>query len=111
MEARILALQEKKRELAAQALEGGKAAAGKLSMKDVLALFRRDAEHDDRNGTTEHDGLVTKTHMLPASDGGSGSRMRNEGSDKGRQWVRATPPTMANERRDRRDEGVYGRRW
>ncbi|KAL8742583.1 MAG: hypothetical protein Q9190_004953 [Brigantiaea leucoxantha] len=111
VEARILALQEKKRELAAQALEGGKAAAGKLSMKDVLALFRRDAEHDDRNGTTEHDGLVTKTHMLPASDGGSGSRMRNEGSDKGRQWVRATPPTMAKERRDRRDEGVYGRRW
>ncbi|OQN98356.1 hypothetical protein B0A48_15623 [Cryoendolithus antarcticus] len=43
VEERILALQEKKRELAAAALEGGKTV-GKLSMQDIMSLFRRDAE-------------------------------------------------------------------
>ncbi|KAJ9620251.1 hypothetical protein H2203_008016 [Taxawa tesnikishii (nom. ined.)] len=43
VEEKILALQEKKRELAKAAIEGGKAAA-KLSMKDILSLFGRDAE-------------------------------------------------------------------
>ena len=45
VEERILALQEKKRELATQAIEGGKGAAGKLGMKEMLQLFRREAEH------------------------------------------------------------------
>jgi len=45
VEERILDLQEAKRKLANAAIEGGKAI-GKLSMKDILALFRRDAEHD-----------------------------------------------------------------
>ncbi|TKA70245.1 hypothetical protein B0A49_05315 [Cryomyces minteri] len=44
VEERILALQEKKRQLANAAIEGGKAV-GKLSMKDIMQLFRRDAEH------------------------------------------------------------------
>jgi hypothetical protein len=45
VEERILDLQEAKRKLANAAIEGGKAI-GKLSMKDIMALFRRDAEHD-----------------------------------------------------------------
>lgn len=45
VEERILELQQKKRELANAALEGGKAV-GKLSMQDILRLFKRDAEHD-----------------------------------------------------------------
>lgn len=43
VEERILALQEKKRELAKAAIEGGRAA-GKLSMNDILGLFRSDAQ-------------------------------------------------------------------
>jgi SNF2 family DNA or RNA helicase len=43
VEERILRLQDAKRALANAALEGGKAVA-KLSMKDILALFRHDAE-------------------------------------------------------------------
>ncbi|QDS72364.1 hypothetical protein FKW77_008217 [Venturia effusa] len=45
VEERILDLQEAKRKLANAAIEGGKAI-GKLTMKDIMALFRRDAEHD-----------------------------------------------------------------
>jgi hypothetical protein len=44
VEERILELQEKKRQLATAAIEGGKAV-GKLNMQDILQLFRRDAEH------------------------------------------------------------------
>ncbi len=46
VEERILDLQEAKRKLAKAALEGGKAKMN-LDMKDVLALFRRDAEHEE----------------------------------------------------------------
>lgn len=50
VEERILELQEKKRELAKAAIEGGKAVA-KLTMKDLMSLFGRNAEdsggHDD----------------------------------------------------------------
>lgn len=51
VEERILALQAKKRELASQAVEGsaasGKGGVNKLSMKDILNLFKRD---DDVGG-------------------------------------------------------------
>ncbi|KAB8345962.1 hypothetical protein FH972_023014 [Carpinus fangiana] len=45
VEERILALQDKKRELARTAIEGGKGVA-KLSMQDILNLFRREADFD-----------------------------------------------------------------
>ena len=50
VEERILNLQERKRELANATIEG-KSAATKLTMKDMLALFRHDAEakFDDRS--------------------------------------------------------------
>ncbi|KAF2434342.1 hypothetical protein EJ08DRAFT_627869 [Tothia fuscella] len=48
VEERILDLQESKRKLAQAAIEGGKGEKGgaKLSMKDILNLFKRDAEFD-----------------------------------------------------------------
>ena len=98
VEARILELQEKKRALAAQAIEGGKAV--KLSMKDILNLFRRDAEHDDRHEKPEHRALGPKKGSILAGRVGEGSSRK------------ITPPGM--ERAGgaaRRDEGVYGRRW
>ncbi|KAL1306263.1 hypothetical protein AAFC00_004352 [Neodothiora populina] len=50
VEERILELQEKKRELAKAAIEGG-TAVGKLSMRDIMSLFGRNAEipHVDDN--------------------------------------------------------------
>lgn len=45
VEERILELQEKKRELARQAIEGGKdGGVGKLGMREIMQLFRREAE-------------------------------------------------------------------
>jgi len=46
VEERILDLQESKRKLAKAAIEGGKAKMN-LSMKDIMALFRRDAEREE----------------------------------------------------------------
>jgi hypothetical protein len=64
VEERILELQEAKRKLAAAALEGGKAM-GKLSMKDMLALFKRDAEFDHRNvDDGDDDGIFARTRVL-----------------------------------------------
>lgn len=48
VEERILELQEAKRKLAIAAIEGGKAI-GKLSMKDIMALFRREAEYEQHH--------------------------------------------------------------
>ncbi|KAI9813004.1 MAG: hypothetical protein M1826_002561 [Phylliscum demangeonii] len=58
VEERILELQEKKRELANATIEGK--AAAKLSLKDMLRLFRRDAEYApraDEAATTTTTGL------------------------------------------------------
>jgi len=50
VEERILQLQEKKRELAKAAIDGGGMKGGaKLTMSDIMSLFRRDAETDGRH--------------------------------------------------------------
>lgn len=56
VEERILALQERKRALADQAIEGGgRKGAGKLGMAEIMQLFRRDAEEgpgaEERRGS------------------------------------------------------------
>lgn len=97
VEERILALQEKKRALAEAAIEGK--AASKLSMQDILNLFRREAE-------TEHnavEGLGEKTRVLGV-DGGAAGEIRAGA-------LRASPSVMEKGRGPRRDEGIYGRRW
>ncbi|KAJ4295391.1 hypothetical protein N0V90_007403 [Kalmusia sp. IMI 367209] len=64
VEERILALQEAKRKLAQAAIEGGKAV-GKLSMQDILALFKRDAEYDHQNVDDGSDhNIFTRTRVL-----------------------------------------------
>jgi SNF2 family DNA or RNA helicase len=60
VEERILRLQDAKRALANAALEGGKAVA-KLSMQDIMALFRHDAEQQwapDRNPIDQRAGIL-----------------------------------------------------
>lgn len=103
VEERILALQEKKRALAEAAIEGK--AVGKLSMKDILNLFRREAE-------TEHDdvsGLGEKPRVLGAAGGVAGERDWDNTARVGA--ARASPSVMERGRVAGRDEGVWGRRW
>lgn len=47
VEQRILALQEKKRELAAAALSGDKMKNMRLGLADLMALFKPGGGHDD----------------------------------------------------------------
>ncbi|KAF2449415.1 hypothetical protein P171DRAFT_427608 [Karstenula rhodostoma CBS 690.94] len=63
VEERILLLQEAKRKLAQAAIEGGKAV-GKLSMQDILALFKRDAEYDHHNVDDGNDDIFARTRVL-----------------------------------------------
>lgn len=97
VEERILDLQEKKRALASAAIEGK--AVAKLSMQDILKLFRRDAEHDARH-ETDHD-LGARTRVLP-------SAAPNVGMTESR---RSTPPVMEKGKAPVRDDPLYGRRW
>ena len=99
VEERILELQERKRELAKAALEGGKAV-GKLSMQDMISLFRHDAvdqgHHEDDRKMWEKFGHDRR--LLDGTDAGfeqSGDLMR-----------RVKPGKKLYKEHD-----VYGRRW
>ena len=105
VEARILDLQEKKRALANAAIGGDAKAVGKLSMKDILNLFRRDAEHD---GSHEVDAKLGEKTRILAPAGGSGSGPVNE---RGGQSMRVTPPVMEQKGNARKEDPTYGRRW
>ncbi|KAL8832548.1 MAG: hypothetical protein Q9170_004839 [Blastenia crenularia] len=116
VEARILELQDKKRELAKQAIESGgkKGAATKLSMKDILNLFRKDAERDDLH----HGGGVggMSVEGLLGIGNGVGDRFLSERvagdiDAVGRVGRRVAPPVMERGGKEKRDAGVYGRKW
>ena len=100
VEARILELQEKKRALANAAIEGK--AVGKLSMKDILNLFKHDAEHDRRHDADPT--LGAKTKVLSPGDHVVSNEHRGPGS------MRVTPPVMEKPRTAHEDS-VFGRRW
>lgn len=102
VEARILELQEKKRALANAAIEGK--AVGKLSMKDILNLFKRDAEHDGRHDVDPT--LGVKTKVLTGGSVGSGSGY--DASHEREQSRRVTPPVVG---KPREEDSVFGRRW
>lgn len=107
VEARILELQEKKRALANAAIGGDGKAVGKLSMKDILNLFKRDAEHDAQHKIDASASLGAKTRVLAAAPGnGSGSV-----NEKGGQSMRVTPPVMEQRGNGRKEDSVFGRRW
>ncbi len=104
VEARILELQEKKRALANAAIGGDGKAAGKLSMKDILNLFKRDVEHDERHEVDAS--LGAKTRILAAGGSGSGPAI-----EKGGQSMRVTPPVMEQRQNARKEDSVFGRKW
>ena len=105
VEERILALQDKKRALAEAAIEGK--AVGKLSMKDILNLFRRDAETDDHADVA----FGEKARVLgPVKDDEWNSRDKVGGVHAGSS-LRISPPVMEKSRAPPREAGVWGRRW
>ena len=79
VEERILELQEAKRKLAQAAIEGGKAI-GKLSMKDILNLFKRDAEYDQQHvdDGSERD-IFARTRVLESPAKGDFTGMVDKG--------------------------------
>lgn len=108
VEERILDLQEKKRALAEAAIEGK--AAANLSMKDILNLFKRDAEH--AQDSEDLGGLGSKMRVLgigaqAVADVGvvAGAMARTK---------RATPPVMEKSKGKgnvRKEDSAYARRW
>jgi len=109
VEERILQLQDKKRELAKAAIGdgdmAGKAKAAKMSMKDIMFLFKRDAEgkyHD--NGPD----LNAKTRILKDR-----RAARFEPAPAPERYARYASPTEQAERdarRAREQASVYSRR-
>lgn len=90
VEERILELQEKKRELANQTIEGQGKGGMKLTLQDMLKLFRRDAEGEhgiDGIGMKDERGVLQRGNNVKAAVGIDGQRER------------------------RKEHEVYGRRW
>ncbi|KAF1823814.1 uncharacterized protein K489DRAFT_379811 [Dissoconium aciculare CBS 342.82] len=105
VEERIIALQERKRELAKHAIEGGEAA-GKLSLKDILGLFRHDADHGDHDAKDRElwekfgsDARILEGH------GSTSERIRDHGAPERTQGKKSGRQNLHKE------HDVYGRRW
>lgn len=101
VEERIQELQEAKRKLANAALEGGKAI-GKLSMKDILALFRRDAEFDQKHVDDADDGALYGRHRVLEGGAAAGG----EATER----VKRKAGSLGFRKEDRKEDSVYGRR-
>ncbi|KAF2130353.1 hypothetical protein P153DRAFT_314151 [Dothidotthia symphoricarpi CBS 119687] len=97
VEERILELQEAKRKLAKAAIEGGKAI-GKLSMKDIMQLFKRDAEFEDKHADVHDEGMFRTTRVLESEDGERVERER----------VKRKAGSLGF--RKEKEDSVYGRR-
>jgi hypothetical protein len=123
VEERILDLQERKRELANATIEG-KAAAAKLTMRDMIALFGHDAEAKFREDDHWLD-LGARTRLLDSKGDDGTSDHYSFGSSNGvaslstsssfsQQGRRATPPVIergSGSKRVVQENPVYGRRW
>jgi hypothetical protein len=105
VEERIVELQDRKRELANATIEG-KAGAGKLTMRDMMALFGRDAESKftDNQSTLDFNsrvGLLSSAEeATPAATSSQGSY--SDPRSRGREFQSNRP---------RNEDSVYGRRW
>jgi hypothetical protein len=109
VEERIIALQERKRELANATLEG-KSAAGKLTMRDMMALFGRDAEHS-YNGRQDTLDFKQPTRLLNSADEPTAAApLPSALSDPSRDQ-RNRPFQQPYRPTSRPEDSVYGRRW
>lgn len=104
VEERIIALQERKRELAKATIEGQKGiGAGKLTLQEMLKLFRHDGEGDARlDMIGMKDG---RSLMDQERDSYSTSEPVSREASRVREQVK--PKTGGA----RREDPVYGRRW
>lgn len=101
-------LQEKKRELAKQTIEGQKGGAGKLGMKEILQLFRRDAEHAPPHPAAPQYDMTKPRVLKEASSNASSSQ---EGSLVPSRERKSTPPANGPNNAAPRENDVYSRRW
>lgn len=117
VEERILKLQEQKRELAKAAFgdgDGGlgKAKAAKLSMKDILYLFRRDAETAPEPSAAAAKGLGSRTRVL--KDRGYDGRDSDKGAGYSREvqgrYVSPEAEEISQRRRMAEANSLFGRR-
>lgn len=117
VEERILKLQEQKRELAKAAFgdgDGGlgKAKAAKLSMKDILYLFRRDAETAPGPSAAAAKGLGSRTRVLKERDEGDRDKEKGVGYSREVQGRYVSPQVDELNQRKRAAEAnnAFGRR-
>ncbi|KXG48069.1 SNF2-related protein [Penicillium griseofulvum] len=105
VEERIVALQDRKRELANATIEG-KTGAGKLTMRDMMALFGRDAESKFTDNQTTLD-FNQPTRLLNTGD-------ETEPAQSSRESSQSAPRSQGSQgqpNRERHEHSVYGRRW
>jgi len=109
VEERILDLQEKKRELANQTIEGGKGGAGKFGMKEILQLFRRDAEHAPPHPSATNYDLGSKPRILRDVSPSSPNSSQSSVVARDR---KVSPPIISRPASAApREDAVYSRRW
>ncbi|EKD15197.1 uncharacterized protein L3040_001566 [Drepanopeziza brunnea f. sp. 'multigermtubi'] len=107
VEERILDLQEKKRELANQTIEGGKGGAGKLGMTEILQLFRRDAENTAPHFPTDRKyDLGAKPRILKEFP-----TVSSPGSSRDVTAAREKTSKARTSATASKEDAVYGRRW
>ncbi|CAG8909509.1 unnamed protein product [Penicillium egyptiacum] len=106
VEERIVALQDRKRELANATIEG-KTGAGKLTMRDMMALFGRDAESrfTDNQNTLDFN---QPTRLLNTGDDTEAAPSSSQESTQSGPRSRGNP---IQPNRPRNEDSVYGRRW
>lgn len=106
VEERIVALQDRKRELANATIEG-KTAAGKLTVRDMMALFGRDAEsrYTDNQSTLEFNQPTRLLNTADETEPVISSSRESTQSDPRRPGRESQPNRLRNE------DSVYGRRW
>lgn len=105
VEERIIALQDRKRELANATIEG-KTGAGKLTIRDMMALFGRDAESRFTNNQSTLD-FNQPTRLLNTGD----ETEPVHSSQESTQSLPRSRGSGVQPNRPRNEDSVYGRRW
>ncbi|KPI45491.1 putative ATP-dependent helicase [Cyphellophora attinorum] len=114
VEARILELQEKKRELANATIEGQKAGGVKLTLQDMLNLFKHDGGADDKRldmiGMKPSAGLLEKGESTRERSTPPVSINSYNHSNGGRRILSEAEKERQKQRQEAAS-GVYGRRY
>lgn len=105
VEERIVALQDRKRELANATIEG-KTGAGKLTMRDMMALFGRDAENRVPDSQDTLDFSQPTRLLSTGEEDEPGSHSTSDAFRDDRSRGRGNQP-----KKQPHEHSVYGRRW